>query len=332
MNQHQHLRRLFITIFALLVFHSSSLPAQDAKPDPEDVKAAIGVVRDRIDRQVQRVSDLSKEILRLDSHIEGSVARIVQDISSIGDSADSRTEVAKLKEKAVEGLKRSIAKYQRARSQVELTLKNSKDGQSQEDLKGDLKQFEGRIENRVSQIISISKSLTTEKDFKGYEKYLRDTRYDGHYFHRNLSRKVTEEKTQNRRVTQVTDKQRLDIINALKRSITSLNNQNVALKSQMSLKINASNADIFQEDINSNLQAIVTRKKQLESMMKNQQTRTIPINRRAAREKENMIRDEANTLRRDVDTLFRHYFEFQRERKQQNDLMQQLKELEGMLQ
>ena len=44
-----------------------------------------------------------------------------------------------------------------------------------------------------------------------------------------------------------------------------------------------------------------------------------------------MIRDAASSLRRDVDTLFRHYSEFQRERKDQNELMERLDWLEAML-
>ncbi len=314
-------------LFLLTTF---SLPAQDTKADPDDVKEAIGIVRDRVDLKIRRVSDLSAEIIRLDTRIEREVNRIVLDLSQVGDSRDSRTEVAKLKQKVTEGLKRSISKYQRARSQANLELQNSKAGQTRQDLKVDLKEFDARIETRVNQIVSISKSLTTEKDFQAYDDYLRDTRYDRTY-HTDVRRRKSDEKTQNRRVTRVTDEQRLETINALKRSISSLENQNAALKSQLNSVQYASQSDIIQEDIDRNRQAITTRDAQIGALQTGQQTPTIGISRRATKAKENMIRDAASSLKRDIDTLFRYYSEFQRERKQQNDLMDRLHWLEAML-
>lgn len=320
-----------ITAFAfpLYLLSSFEMPAQEGKADPEDVKKAIEIVKDRLDRQIVRVSDLSAEIERLDTRIEREVNRIVQDLSSVGDSRDSRTEVAKLKEKATAGLKRSIDKYQRTRSQINLQLQNSKAGQERDDLKGDLKEFDARIENRVNQIVSISQSLTTEKDFKAYDDYLRNTRYN-RTFHTDVKRRKSEEQVQNRRVTQVTDKQRLDTINALKRSISNLENQNAGLKSRLNSIQYASQSDLIQEDIDRNRQAIIAREAQIGSLQTGQQTPTVEISRRATKEKENMIRDAATSLKRDVDTLFRHYSEFQRERTQKNELMDRLRWLEEM--
>ena len=282
------LHQLLISgVILLPLLAAPPLPAQEAKPDPADVKEAISIVRDRIDRQLQRTSDLSADIIRLDTRIEREVARIVQDLSQVGDSRDSRTEVAKLKEKVTEGLKRSIQKYQRTRSQINLELQKSKTGQTREDLKGDLKQFDSRIENRVTQIVSISQSLTTEKDFQAYDDYIRDTRNDRTY-HADIRRLKSEEQIQNRRVTQVTDKQRLETVNALKRSISSLENQNSALKSRLNSVQYAAQSDIIQEDIDRNRQAIMSRDAQMDALQTGQQTPTMEISRRATKEKENI--------------------------------------------
>ncbi|MCF6313981.1 MAG: hypothetical protein L3J39_16160 [Verrucomicrobiales bacterium] len=304
--------------------------AQQKPADPAAVKEAIAIVKERIDRQIRRVSDLSGEIIRLDTRIEREVAQIVTDLSQVGDSKDSRTEVAKLKEKVTTGLKRSIEKYQRARAGVNLELQNTQAGQTRQDLKGDLNQFDQRIENRVNQIVQISQSLTTEKDFQAYDNYLRDTRNDRSY-HSDVRRLKSEARTQNKRVTRLTDQQRSDTIDALKRSITHLENQNKLLKSRLNSIQYAAQADIIQEDIDRNQQAIMSRDAQISALESYQQSPTIPISRRDAKEKENLIRDAASFLKRDVDTLFRHYSEFQRERRQQNGLMQQLQVLEAML-
>ncbi len=323
-----HCLIISLGIFCLAV---PSLPAQDeSKPDPEAVNEAISIVKSRVDRQLQRVSDLSAEIIRLDTRIEREVELIVADLSQVGDSRDSRTEVAKLKEKVTAGLKRSIEKYQRVRSQVNLELQNTKAGQTRQDLKNDLKEFDTRIGNRVNQIVEISQSLTTQKDFQAYDDYLRDTRYDRTYYS-EVQRLKSQEKTQNRRVTQVTDKQREETIDALKRSISNLENQNRLLKSRLNSIQYASQSNLIQEDLDRNRQAIMTRDAQIGALQTSQQSPTMEISRRATKEKENMIRDAASFLRRDVDTLFRHYSEFQRERKQQNGLMQQLQNLQAML-
>ena len=108
---------------------------------------------------------------------------------------------------------------------MNLEVQNTEAAQTRQDLKNDLKQFDARIGNRVNQIVAISQSLTTQKDFQAYDAYLRDTRYDRTY-HSDVQRLKSQEKTQNRRVTQVTDKQRKSTIDALKRSIANLENQN----------------------------------------------------------------------------------------------------------
>ncbi len=322
---------LLITVIVGFSLNVTTVLSQDSsKPDPTTVKEAIGIVKTRLERQMRRVSDLSAEIIRLDTRIEREIAYIVSDLSQVGDSRDSRTEVAKLKEKVTAGLKRSIEKYQRVRAQVNLELQNTQAGQTRQDLKQDLKQFDARIANRVDQIVSISQSLTTQKDFQAYNDYLRDTRYDRTH-HSEINRLKSMEKTQNKRVTQVTDKQRKDTIDALKRSIASLENQNKALASQLNSIQYAKQSDIIQEDIDRNRQAIMTRDAQISTLQTYQQSFTTGISRRAAKEKENLIRDAATSLKRDVDTLFRHYTEFQKERKQQNGLMQQLQSLQALL-
>lgn len=322
---------LLITAIAGFSLNTATSLGQDSsKPDPATVKEAIDIVKNRLERQMRRVSDLSAEIIRLDTRIEREIDYIVSDLSKVGDSRDSRTEVAKLKEKVTAGLKRSIEKYKRARSQVQLELKNTQAGQTQQDLKNDLKQFDQRINNRVNQIVTISQSLTTQKDFQEYDDYLNATRYDRTH-HSEINRLKSMEKTQNKRVTQVTDKQRKDTIDALKRSIASLENQNSALASQLNSIQYAAQSDIIQEDIDRNLQALMTRDAQILTLQSYQQSPTVPISRRAAKEKENLIRDAATFLKRDVDTLFRHYTEFQKERKQQNGLMQQSQSLQALL-
>lgn len=330
-----HLCSALLAAVTLSLLTISPLPAQnpDTQQEPANpaaVKEAIAIVKDRISRQIHRVSDLSNEIIRLDTRIEREIAQIVNDLSQVGDSQDSRTEVAKLKEKVTAGLKRSIEKYQRARAGVNLELQNTQAGQTRQDLKGDLNQFDQRIENRVNQIVKISQSLTTEKNFQAYDNYLRNTRNDRTY-HSDVRRMKSEAKTQNKRVTRLTDQQRSDTIDALKRSIIQLENQNKLLKSRLNSIQYTAQADIIQEDIARNQQAIMSRDAQISALVSYQQSPTIPISRRDTKEKENLISDAASFLKRDVDTLFRHYSEFQRERKQQNGLMQQLQVLEAML-
>lgn len=316
----------FITAISFLLPHVGMGQASDKK-SPEEIKRAISVVEQRLERQEGRVNDLRSELIRLDGRIEKGVDRIVKALESVGDSKDSRTRVAQTKGKVIEGLKKSIGIYQQKRSQVRAQLAKLRSDMEKSGLKGDMKKFDKMAEKRIDQIMELSKSLTTHEDYKKYDTYASSNYWGWN----NTVQEKNEDYVQNKRVTKITDKERKEIIAALKKSIEDLGTQNRAMKGRLDSPNFANQKDLIQEDIERNEQAIARRETQLEGMLTPTQPATTPINRRAAHEMELMIRDIADDLKRDFNTLFRRYSEFVKERSQSNALKEQLVMLKKML-
>ncbi|NOX99266.1 MAG: hypothetical protein GXP30_05995 [Verrucomicrobia bacterium] len=323
---------LIAAAISFLLPHSGMSQAKDQngiERSPEEIKRAIGVVEQRLERQDGRVSDLRSELVRLDGRIEKEVDQIVKALEKVGDSKDSRTRVAQTKGKVIEGLKKSIDIYQQKRSQVRAQLAKHRSDLEKAELEGDMKKFDEMSEKRIAQIMELSKSLTTHEDYKKYDTYASSNYWNSGWG--NVQEK-NEDFVQNKRVTTITDKERKEVLNALKKSIADLGSQNRALKGRLDSPNFASQKDLIQEDIARNQQAIGRREAQLEGLLTSSQPTTSPISRTAAHEMELMIRDIADDIKRDFNTLFQRYSEFVKERAQSNALKEQLTALHKMLQ
>ncbi len=323
---------LAATILSLLP-HTGISQATDKngiERSPEEIKKAIAVVEQRLERQQSRVSDLRSELIRLDGRIEKEVSRIVKSLESIGDSKDSRTRIAQTKGKVIEGLKKSIGIYQQKRSQIRAQLVNLHSGMEKAELEGDMKKFDEMSEKRIEQIMDLAKSLTTHEDYRKYNTYANSDYTNWGWGWSTVQEKNPDYK-QNRSVTKITDKERKEIIQALQKSIADLGTRNRALEGRLDSPNFSNQKDLIEEDIERNQQAIARREAQLEGMLIPAQPSTTKINRRAAHEMELMIRDIADDLKQDFNTLFRRYSEFVKERAQNNALQEQLIGLHKML-
>jgi len=321
---------LFILSLSFLLPHAGMSQAKDQngiERSPEEIKRAIGVVEQRLERQESRVTELHAELVRLDGRIEKGVDSILKSLEAVGDSKDSRTRVAQTKGKVIEGLKNSITIYQQKRSQVRAQLTKHRSDLEKPELEGDMKKFDELSEKRINQIMELSKTLTTHKDYKKYDTYA-SSNYRGW----GTTQVKNDDYKQNRSVTTITDKERKGILDALRKSIDDLETQNRALRGRIDSPNFANQKDLIQEDIKRNQEAIGRREAQLEGMMTPSKPQTTAISRTAAHEMELMIRDIADDLKRDFNTLFQRYSEFVKERAQSNALKVQLAGLQKMLQ
>lgn len=319
------------TLFFLLpkTGRSQATDKNGIERSPEEIKRAIGVVEQRLERQESRVSDLHSEMIRLDGRIEKEVDRIVEILKNVGDSDDSRIRVAQTKGKVIEGLKRSIDIYQQKRSQIRAQLAKTRSDLEKAQLEKDRAVFDEKSEKRIDQIMELANSLTTHEDYKKYDTYATSSSWG--WGLDNVVQEKNKDYVQNKRVTNITDKEKGQIFDALRKSIEDLETQNRTLKGRLDSPNFANQKDLIQEDIERNKQAIGRREARLEEMLTSTQPNTTPINQRAAHEMELMIRDIADDLKRDFNTLFRHYSEFVKERAQSDALKEQLGELEKML-
>lgn len=127
----------------------------------------------------ERLDAISQQLRTLDGDIESRLDRIVKLLSTIKDSTDSKGRVRRSKDKAIEGLKKSIAYYARERDKRDqaLVAPDASVAVSKEALAKDAKALDTRIEKRVDQISALAKSLTQNEEFNQYERY-RNDEYD----------------------------------------------------------------------------------------------------------------------------------------------------------
>lgn len=280
-------------------------------------KASIPLIEERIKDREQQIQVIVDDIERLNTRIEKRIAKIVSTLENMKDSQNSKTRVAKMKQDAMKGLYRTMEDYNRRRAELKEQLRTGKAAVGEEAAAKGIEKFDTKIENRVNQMIALSKSFTEHVDYKKYENDNSggDYGYGGYSGWGWDNSRISEEWKQNRRETIFTDKQRKKMIEALKTSIDDLERRNNTLRNKAK-EGNASpeTQKFYQEDIARNDKAIETRSKQLADLMQpgSGSTATTSVNRNQAHDTELMIREIVNDIKRDDSSMTRSYNELKK--------------------
>src|SRR6478609_5137248 len=108
--------RLALLVTASLTF-AGPLQAQTAKPSAEQLKSWIAT------RQ-QRVDLLKEEFKQTDERIESRLDIIIDTLTAIADSKDSRTKVARMKEDTMKRLMKTVQYYDQKRAAIRQEMRN----------------------------------------------------------------------------------------------------------------------------------------------------------------------------------------------------------------
>lgn len=244
----------------------------------------------------QRVKLLHDELKELDSRIEGRVDVIVGALRAIGDSKDSRTKVTRMKEDTIERLTKTITYYQTKRATLLEELRKPTLRLTEEQKRKGVAAFDARIDKRVTQILTVQKSLPGHKDYARYNATGSD--WDG-----NTTYEDNEDYRQNQRVTAHTDLQRKDIVKKLEDSIKRLEQQSRALM--------ASNAPA--PEISRNDQLLAERRKQRAEALTATATATRGVGKNEAHDLDKALQTAISELSYDFTTLFERYSTYLRE-------------------
>ncbi|MEP6669140.1 MAG: hypothetical protein ABJF10_08310 [Chthoniobacter sp.] len=257
-----------------------------------------------LDAREQRVTLLRDEIKALDQGIEDRIDVLLGALKSVGDSKDSRSKVARMKEDTITALKRNIEYIQRKRDALVEELRRPSLGLTEEQAKRGVAFFNERIEKRVAQIIAIQKSLPTHKDYERY-KVTGDTWAGPTYA-------VNEDFTQNQRVTGYTNSSRKAIEDGLRASMARLDQQKRTLSSALT-GADAAHAAALRTEIAKTDALIAERRKQLATALAPVETPTRQIGAREAADLDKALRTSIEDLRRDFTALFARYASFVQE-------------------
>lgn len=275
MKTASHLPALLALLALAAAAHAAPLPSATAQ-------AALAA-------REQRAALLRDELKALDDRIETRIDALVAALSAIGDSKDSCTKVARMKERTIGSLKNTIAYYQTKRAAMQEELRRPTLRLTDEQKRRAIAVFDARIEKRVAQILALQKSLPTAKEYDRYE--ATGSTWAGTQYTRN------DDYDQNRRVTAVTNSQRREIEEGLRHSIARLEQQNRSLRT----------AGAPAEEIATNDALIAERKKQLAVALAPVATLTRQVGGNEAADLDQALLTAVADLKGDFTTLFARY-------------------------
>lgn len=291
---------------APVMLASGTLVAQTAAPAAPD-KAALKL---QLDAREKRADLLLDEIRRADDRIEATVDRILETLRMVGDSQDSRTKMARLKETTIDGLQRNIGYYQQKRATLQEEMRRPTLHLTPEEKQRAIAKFDARIEKRVQQILALTKSLPTHKD---YERY--NVVSDGWYGTTSVRNKDFE---QNRRLTAHTNSQREEVIKELQRSIEKIDRQIRSLQTELAAATTEAHRNILFDEIKKYEALMQSRRAQVAEAATPYETATRPVSNKEAQDMDAALRRAIESLRRDFGTLFQRYSAYLSERSNVN--------------
>lgn len=282
------------TVALLLATVTFAFAAQPPPVDPNLAgwEAALAAME-------RRANLIRDEIRAMDSRIETRGDALLDSLRSIGDSKDSRSKIARMKEETIESLRSNIQYYRSKRAALKEELRRPTLNLTTEEKKRMIAAFDARIEKRVTQIIELLKSLPTHKDYERYK--VEGSTWAGPAY------AVNEDYVQNQRLVTVTNRLREEIVAGLRRSIARLQQDNRTLMAELNAAPNYSSPKDLTGEINKNEMLIAERREQIATALSFTSTPTRKISQREAIDFDKERRNTVNELRRDFDTLFARY-------------------------
>jgi hypothetical protein len=295
-----------VSVSFLLLTISSDLPAAPApSPTPAPAPAPAPVQPDKaqlklqVDAREKRVKLMRDELLAADARIEATIDRIIETLKMVGDSKDSRTKVARLKEDTVKRLAKNIDFYQRKRADLLEQMRRPTLNLTMEEKQRAIAKVDARMEKRVQQILGLNQSMPTHQDYDKYKTV--DNGWYGTTF------AVNDDYKQNQRLMTHTDSQRGKILEGLQKSVERLDQQNRTLQGWLAKATGDEHRKILQGEIARNEELLKERRTQIADMAKPTLDTTRPISGKEAQDMDMALRKAVDSLQREFTTLFQHY-------------------------
>lgn len=333
---------LLSAVFAIAVL-PIALPAQNpasakattADGQPIDMEArrqsVVNLAR-HIEQREKRLEELRSDIRALDKRIETRADELIKMLTEITDSQESKTRVVQLKTRAIEGLRRWIRIYQDRRGQIVESLKREGEHLPKEELAEVLDAVDRRVDKRVDQIIELTASMGEHQDVKKYENDSEAYSYRNGYYYETS--RVSEEWKQNRRETTMTDKNRKELIDALKGAIERLESRRASLDDTIKNRgLSPAEKEIQLEELGRIDGSIDRRRRELKDLASPTGGASgQPLGRNKAHDIEQLLEDAGEDLSEDFRQFLRMFDELIKERNKTYQLRENLKAREVWLQ
>ncbi len=210
--------RLLATVAAMVpVFGFAQTPDKPQAAPVMDYAArvkSVETLKEHIAQREARFETLKQDLRALDGRVEKQIESIVNTLSGLKDSNDSKTRVSKIKGDVIQALVRTIGIYRQKRMDVYERLRTDPK-MPKEQLEQELKVFDDRIGKRIEQVMEISKSFPGHQDVQKYESD--GTSYWNGWYAENT--RVSDDWKQNRRDSNSGEVQRRELVQGINKAL-----------------------------------------------------------------------------------------------------------------
>jgi hypothetical protein len=283
-------RFIILGLTALAVV--GTLPAQTPTPNKDQLKSWVAI------RQ-QRVDLLREEIKQMDVHLESRLDVLIGTLTTIRDSKDSRTKVARIKEDTGKRLLKTIEYYDQKRAAFRQQAANPQYHLTAEDKRKIASGFDARIDKRAQQLIALSQSMPSHQDYERYK--ATGSGWYGTQYERN------QDFEQNRRMTTHSNAQRDALTKQLDASIARLDRIGRSLREQLAATTDPAQRKERAADISKNDALIAERQTQRRELLKPSTMAAREVAQKEAVDLDQSLRKSIDALRRDFNTLFARF-------------------------
>lgn len=269
-----------------------------------DLAKTAPALRARVASIEKRSAVLRDELRSTDIRIEERIGNMVDTLRSVADSTDSRTKVARMKERTMEELKKCIDDYQRKRATLQEELRRPTLNLTEEQKRWGIAAFDAHIDKRIAQIVELYETLPQHKDYEKYKVVPGGWGWFGPTYAENQDWK------QNQTVVLHTKAMRKKIVEGLSDTIRRLQKQSDDLQIKfMNSKVD-SERDALTDEITRNEAILLKRREQLTEVLQpnGYEPPGIPLRQAVTLDK---ALDEAITgVRIETNNLYRCYSEY----------------------
>ena len=281
----------------------------------EERRQSVVTLEQHIEQRETRIEGIKEDIRTLDARVETGIEKIVDMVSAIGDSEESKLRVSQLKGDIVTRLRNSIDFYDKQRNTLKEQLRKDQTAIPRETLESDLKLFDDRIEKRVEQIEKIAASFPEPKDLEKYVVTGSSSSFGWGGWGSWENEEISEAWKQNRRDSKQTESMQKKLLEGLEDSINHLEQRNDYLTEKLKgTHITEVERALYQSEVEHNSGVIEMRQHQIVEFLEKGPAEITPVSRNEAHDTELLVRDMVTDLREDFFSIFRSYTELNKER------------------
>jgi len=284
-------------------------------------------LKEHIAQRETRFESLRLDLRALDDRVEKQIDQIVKTLSSLKDSNDSKTRVAKVKEDVIQALGRTVAVYRTKRMDAYERMRKDPDA-PKEMLEKEVSVFDERIGKRIAQVMQIASSFPGHKDVQKYESS--GSSYWNGWSYENS--RISDDWKQNRRDANSGEVVRRELLQAIERAVTTNQSRRAALADALANRKLSDSQRATQEEelgrVDATLDNLRTRRRELALPTEGA---TREIGRDEAHDAEQLVDDERADLSRDMSDIMRKFADLDREGTRIHGLKENLKAREEWL-